>query len=161
MNPSLPYNALEERRGSLAARVPMTTFGKPRETGPAGYGMRLAGSPQYSIFLPINMNATGVLTLGTLTAGLWATQCVIHNDTTVAGAVTLSLAETAPGEGDGVDLIAIADTGGATLGVNDLDTPILMPLSVDRTLEATIGTAAAGEFSFVSLLVTPVAFDPV
>lgn len=146
-----PYQ--RSRHESQAYQV--STFGKPQETAKSGYGRRLKGSPVYAIPLRIEDSGdTAAQTIGDLTAGVWVKGVVVNTVSTgTAPTAEIALAETAPGEGDGVVLEAALDL--LTLGETDLTTQ-LEPLAQDRVLTVTITDGVADEPLMLTLLVVPI-----
>lgn len=142
-----PYN--RSRHASQAYQT--SSFGRPFETGPSGYGRRLVGSPLYSIPFSLPSGLTAKQIIGDLTAGLWVKQLVLHQANT--GTMALAIEESSPGAADGVTLVAAQALTAA--GQFDLNTQ-LMPLALDRTLSATLTGGAAAGVLRATLIVCPV-----
>lgn len=145
----VPSNRNDGRRRYQHQAFDVTTFGKPIETGPSGYGKRLSGTYRAAISLEIPVD-DGLVQLGDLTAGLWGFQVVNH-----VALSTGTLRLRMPAYGGQAEQILIAALALNAAGVTTLGTPIWAPLTIDRPLDALITTGTAGQVARVSLLMTP------
>jgi hypothetical protein len=144
-----PANRSDTRRRYTHQAFDVTTFGKPLETAPSGYGRRLSGTYQAAILL--NIPATGgEFTLGDLTAGLWGFQVVNH---VALSTGTLRLRLPAFGGQGQQDLTTALALNAA--GVSTMAAPIWAPLPIDRPLTGLVSTGTGGQTAVVSLLLTP------
>ena len=147
--PITPSNRNDGRRRYTHQAFDVTTFGKPIEAGPSGYGKRLAGTYGAAILLRIPATG-GEVVLGDLTEGLWGFQIVNHVALT-SGTLRLRM----PAH-EGLlqqDLVATLALNAA--GVSTLAAPIWAPLTKDRPLTGLVTTGTSGETAVVSLLMTP------
>jgi len=145
-----------QRSGHQA--VMHTTFGKNLESGPAGYGKRLEGTCPAYLWFTADAGETDQVVIGTVTEGVWFSRLVNHAGLST-GTIEVALLESAPGEGDGVTLIAAGDLTAAGFIAMDTAADALLPLAEDRRLAVTVSSGTGGETAILSLEVVPRGFN--
>ena len=146
-------NRRDSRRFYTHQAVDKSYMGKSLESGPAGYGRRLPGIPEYRLAFEIEMDAVGDVIIGTLSAGLILSgQVGLHTDIT-GGAIVLKL----PAHGGlaaVTNLCTIANAASPVM--TTLNTAVLVPYAIDRPIAYSVSGGTAGEKAQLSLPAWPV-----
>lgn len=131
-----------------------STLGKPRETGPSGYAMRVEAIPTYRVYFEVPMDAAaGDHIFGDLPAGVWLEgNIVLHSDHT-GGAIEILL----PAHGGETELslgtIADASAGPAVQAIAAAARTVQ---TIDRPIAYSVSGGTAGEVALISVPVNPV-----
>jgi len=148
-----PTNRGDGRRRYTHQAYDVTFLGKAMETGPSGYGKRLAATYDANIVMAADAGAAGAQPIGDLTQGLFI-RGIINHAALTSGTLVLTMPAFG-GEPEVVINTQAVDLTLTSVIFTGMNPAVLVPLTLDRPVVATVAGGTSGETALISLMVTP------